>query len=177
MADSIKLTCPNCDKTIKAPRAAAGKRGKCPHCHTSIYVPTPREEIEEIPLAPLEGNLGPQVRRQDFELEAALRRDREAPDGGEPAGPRPGPAPAGEQADAGATSASIQDLIVEYLVAMQSSSLREAASCVQQLKRSPHQAKSKIQQLMVDAMPPDRVREMPAGLYRGFLRKLLDQLE
>lgn len=175
MSDSIRVNCPNCEKTIKAPRAAAGKRGKCPYCHTAIYVPTPRDEIEEIPLAPIEGGNEERLRREALDLEAALSRERESPAGG--AQSAAGPDAAGESANVAPPTTSVQDAIVDYLVAMQSSSLRAAADIVQHLKRSRHQAKSKIQQLLVDTVPPPRVSGMPQGLYRGFLQKLLEQLE
>ena len=64
-----------------------------------------------------------------------------------------------------------------YLVAMKASELDDAEEVVKQLKRSPHQAKSKIQQLMVDAMPPPEVGDLAPALYQGFLRKLAEAIE
>ena len=70
----------------------------------------------------------------------------------------------------------INDLIIRYLLAMQVSELERAETLVAELKGAARQAKSKIQQMMVDAMRPDAVRSMADGLYQGFLRKLLEQL-
>lgn len=48
---SIEFHCDHCARLIRAPEKAAGRRGVCPFCKQSVYVPTPPEEIEEIPLA------------------------------------------------------------------------------------------------------------------------------
>ena len=36
---AIKFTCSQCGKTVKAPDAAGGKRGKCPYCGEKMLVP------------------------------------------------------------------------------------------------------------------------------------------
>lgn len=48
---SITFQCEHCHKEIKAPDEAGGKRGKCPFCHQSTYVPSPVSEDEILPLA------------------------------------------------------------------------------------------------------------------------------
>ena len=48
MTMTIEFHCPKCGKHIKAPKEAAGKNGKCPACHQSVYVPTPDDEIEPL---------------------------------------------------------------------------------------------------------------------------------
>ena len=35
---TLSFPCPGCGKTMKAPAALAGKRGKCPHCQTMFVV-------------------------------------------------------------------------------------------------------------------------------------------
>jgi phage FluMu protein Com len=44
---SIEITCTGCGKVLLVPDAAAGKKGKCPHCGTILQVPV----VEEQPLA------------------------------------------------------------------------------------------------------------------------------
>ena len=51
---SIELHCPQCQKLIRAPDGAGGKRGKCPFCGSMVYIPTPPDEGEEIGLAPID---------------------------------------------------------------------------------------------------------------------------
>ena len=38
--DNIRVTCPECSKSLNVPMSAAGRRGKCPVCGTSIVVPS-----------------------------------------------------------------------------------------------------------------------------------------
>ena len=37
--DKIRVTCPECKKSLNVPMSAAGRRGKCPACGTSFVVP------------------------------------------------------------------------------------------------------------------------------------------
>jgi len=49
---SITFRCEGCHKMVEAPDSAAGRRGKCPHCGQSSYIPEPSKEEEVIPFAP-----------------------------------------------------------------------------------------------------------------------------
>lgn len=50
----ITFRCEFCHKEVKAPDAAGGKRGKCPFCERSTYIPSPVSEEDVLPLAPLD---------------------------------------------------------------------------------------------------------------------------
>ena len=95
MSDRIKVKCDHCNHESLAPRSAAGRRGKCPHCKNSVYVPTPPDELEEIPLAPLDADEKQQrhkIEEEDRSLTDALLREQA--DSNEGATPRPIPAAA-----------------------------------------------------------------------------------
>jgi cytochrome c1 len=52
---AIRLTCTACGRKIDAPDSAGGKWGKCPGCHSKIYVPLPQaDDEEELKLAPID---------------------------------------------------------------------------------------------------------------------------
>ncbi len=175
MSDHIRVTCEHCNHAIKAPLKAAGRRGKCPHCQNSVYIPTPESELEEIPLE-LEDDdtsaAAQQFAREDVALTAAL--GSEAKDAPQPTATPQQEAPAPRRTALDATD--ISQLIIRYLLAMQVSELERAEALTAELKGAARQAKSKIQQMMVDSMRPEAVRNMADGLYQGFLRKLLEQL-
>ncbi len=175
MSDRIVVTCDHCNHVIKAPRRAAGKRGKCPYCHNSVYVPTPQEELEDIPLASDdEASLAKadRLEKEAREVAAAIRREVQEPLDA-PASQTTGTT---ESSESRQPPTNISDAIIRYLLAMQVSDLEKAQAITGELKGSARQAKSKIQQMMVDSMRPQAVRSMPDGLYQGFLRKLLEQL-
>ena len=69
----ITFRCEHCHTEVKAPEAAAGKRGKCPHCGQSSYIPLPVSEEELIPLTPLDED---QERKRQEELRAARQMDQ-----------------------------------------------------------------------------------------------------
>ncbi|MCG3138215.1 MAG: hypothetical protein HJJLKODD_02076 [Phycisphaerae bacterium] len=181
MSDSIKITCEKCNHAIKAPRSAAGQRGKCPHCGSDVYVPTPPEELEEIGIAPLSENELQQEQRLDHEthqITAALLRDRnEAASESAKTGAATTPARAEAAHPSPALSgAALQDAIVQYVLAINRSELDEAEQLIQMLRAGKHQAKSRIQQLMIADHPPEALAQVPSGLYQGFLKKLLKEL-
>ncbi len=174
MSDRIRVTCEHCNSVIKAPRESAGRTGKCPHCQNPVYVPIPQEELEEIPLAPDEDSAlakADQLEKEAYEIAADIRRERQQP--AEPGGADSGTV---EHSDPQQKLINIGEAIIRYLLAMEISDLQKADSIVGELKAASRQTKSKVQQMMVDAMKPEAVRRMPDGLYQGFLRKLLDQL-
>jgi len=51
---TITFTCAHCNKSVDAPDDAGGKRGKCPCCGYSMYIPRPVSEEELVPLAPID---------------------------------------------------------------------------------------------------------------------------
>lgn len=175
MSERIRLTCESCNHVIKAPLSAAGKRGKCPYCHNSVYVPMPASESEEIPLSPADGTAeatAEELEREALQITSALRRERAEPqDQSAPSADRPSSA-----GQAAPTVTQVNDGIVSYLLAMRDSDLDRAEKILHELKPAARQAKDRIEQLMVDAMPPRKLRDLPEGLYQGFLRKLLEQL-
>src|SRR5262245_53414584 len=78
----VEFHCEHCSKLVKAPSEAAGRKGKCPHCGGVCYIPMPADEIEELPLAPLDES---DERRRQREMKEAtdlqhrLLRERVAP--------------------------------------------------------------------------------------------------
>jgi len=88
----IKLNCTACGKKIEAPDSAGGKWGKCPGCHTKIYVPLPQTEEDELKLAPIdetEEQKKKQLMQETFQLTQHILEERNVPEA--PAGIGPGP--------------------------------------------------------------------------------------
>jgi hypothetical protein len=140
-----------------------------------LYIRTPASELDEIPLEIEDEQAHARAQRLEkeaAELAAAMRREtKEAP---EQTVELREDAPVPRKTTLTATD--VNDLIIRYLLAMQVSELDRADALAGELKGAARQAKSKIQQMMVDSMRPEPVRSMADGLYQGFLRKLLEQL-
>jgi phage FluMu protein Com len=173
---SIEFHCNHCDKLVRAPDSAGGKRGKCPYCKQSVYVPMPAEEVDEIPLAPLDDADDAERQRLDAEadeLAEALRREREIP--GEPRGTG-GLRGSGVARPEPRMPVDIEPKVVDYVIALKDAQLEEAQALVPEIRRAGDAAKETVQRLMMDEMPPAGLEDVPTPVLRGFFRKLLDQL-
>lgn len=176
----IRLTCEYCGKAVRAPHELAGKRSKCPACGNSLYVPTPEDEIEELPLAPEDVS--------DLQHEAALlaerrkldlllsHEDKPADDPGSGSG-RSGGADSGAGSTGALDSANrTERAIRNYLAAMRASDLAAADRAMTVLRMQPRTARETIDRMAADQIPPPEVGGLPAGVYQGFLKTLRSKL-
>ena len=173
---SIELHCDHCSKLIRAPDDAAGRRGKCPYCHQSVYIPSPPEAIEEIPLSPMDESdeekqrrLTEEMRRTQRELLSDYRPppDRAVSVSRESAMP--------ETIRDG--DESIEDMVVDYLLLMRESQLVEAEAVLADLLNRRDAARKVVDRLSTDTVPPQALAGIPAAVYRGFLKNLRNQLK
>ncbi len=156
---SIELHCPKCQKLIRAPDEAGGKRGKCPYCKGSMYIPMPVSDDDVIPLAPID----PEEERRDAELrhESAKYASDVAHAGGVV---DPDSGPNGGEVDVDADLAA-------YVLAMHQSDLAAAEAATARLKRAGVSARKRIKGAIGD---PDSLAcgDVPPPLVQGFLKKL-----
>jgi len=190
---TIKLRCEHCGASIQAPRDKAGKTSKCPACGNSIYVPTPENELEELPLAPEDAS--------ELQNEAMLQEERRKLDGllareegpsegvetqdgssGHRGSPAPGTGPRGagrlgggdQPAAMGPTRS--EKAVTAYLTAMRDSDFDAAERAVSALRLQPRVAKELIDRLAADQIPPPEMANVPPGVYQGFLKSLRSRL-
>ena len=174
MLMSIELHCTKCGKLVRAPDEAGGRRGKCPYCQESVYVPMPHDDAEEIRIAPIdeeEEQRAKELRRESIEFVSAVGHDTDVPEatGGAEVGGLPGVAPPpGEVVDLAAE-------VEAFVTAMRDSKLDQADRTAARLKSSGSGARDYVQGLILDEMPPP-VEGVPPPLVKGFLKKLLEQL-
>jgi len=162
----LRLNCEHCGAGIKAPRSVAGQRHTCPQCGGSVYIPMPEEDIEEIALAKedqadlqRERDLDEERRR----LDAVLARET---DGAEDAASRP----------AASSGSGLKATVIAYLRAMRDSNLDVADEAMALLLKQRKAARSYVEQLTADQIPPPELAQIPPAVYQGFLKNLLSQL-
>lgn len=169
---SIELHCPQCNKLIRAPDSAGGRHGKCPYCKHEVYVPMPEGEVEPLAIAPVDEDT--ERRAQEAEEEAReiavqLRREKDvAPE-------KPG-ASGGGAPPPSASAVDVAPLVVRFVKCMQGSNLDEADRVARKLKGAPDRTREEVQRLMVDELQAPGLEDVPPGLYKGFLKALLDRL-
>ncbi len=173
---SIEFHCDHCSKLIRAPREAAGRRGKCPYCQQSVYIPTPTDEIDEIPLAPVDLQ---DAREQERLDEERRRTDRELLSDRRPPSDKSVPVASAESAMPSMIPGAeddVQDRVVDYLLLMRNTQLVEAEEVLADLRRNKAAAIRVIDRLAADAIPPEALAGVPPRLYLGFLKNLRGEL-
>ncbi len=190
---SIRLHCEHCGAAVTAGRELAGKRSKCPACGNAVYVPTPEDEIEELPLAPEDTSELAHERELQEErrrLDSLLARENRAPDEADNSSGRSRPAvnsnrPAsntsGFDASSVANGASaggnrIEQALMKYLSAMRDSDFDAAERALMTLKLQPRTATEIIDRLAADQIPPAEMLNVPPAVYQGFLKSLRSNL-
>ncbi|RME39186.1 MAG: hypothetical protein D6788_05985 [Planctomycetota bacterium] len=168
---SIELHCTRCQKLIRAPDNAGGKRGKCPYCGHSMYIPMPVED--EIPLAPVDEE---EERRAEEERKRAIRyaADVAHATGGDASWENEPPPPslsgvAPESIDLGAE-------VEAFIRAMGASKLDEAEAAVHRLRHAGDRAVAYVEQQDPKALA-ELCGDLPLPVVKGFLKTLLGRLE
>lgn len=165
---AIELHCEHCGKLVRAPDDAAGKHGKCPACHQSVYIPTPSDAIEPLPFAPLDETEEERQKRLAAEaarLQAELLHDREAPP------ERAGESRRVEQAIP-PPKLDMETLIINYAAAMAEGRLEDAEKAAEQIRSDPRAAEDVMQRLTVDEIPPPQLANIPRPVLVGFFKQL-----
>ena len=160
---SIELHCPQCQKLIRAPDDAGGKRGKCPYCKNSMYIPMPVGDDDLIPIAPVD----PEEERREAELRReSIKYVSEV-------------AHAAGSVDAGGGSAGgeidVDAELVAYVLAMHQSDLPAAEAAIVRLRRAGSGARGQIKAAIKDPVLI-ACDDVPAPLIQGFLKKLKAEL-
>jgi hypothetical protein len=172
---SIELHCPNCAKHIRAPDEAGGKRGKCPGCGGSLYIPMPVTDDDLIPLAPVDED--DERRAEELRMEAAqYAATLDKAGGGEGGDEEPsGGRARGGMAEAPGEVVDYGDLAGKFVVAMKNSKLDEAERIATRLKRAGIRARDHVESMFLDQMTPN-IKDVPPPLVKGFLKALLERL-
>jgi len=127
---TITFNCEHCQKEVKAPDEAAGKRGKCPFCGQSMEVPNPQpqpaEDEDIIPMAPLDEE---EERQRQREIDELLKQEHDliAQSGGGPEVPI-------EQKE-NLSSVDLHHFVVNYCLDMASGKLDRAKVQAASLKK------------------------------------------
>ncbi len=159
---SIELHCPRCQQLVKAPDDAGGKRGRCPYCKSSVYIPLPPGE-EEIRIAPID--------QEDEQREKELRRESAAyvasiAHGGTPK--EEPPSTAEEPAD--------PDVEIEsFIRAMHESRLDDAEAAVSRIRAGGKQARNHVK-TRVSKHDLPALEGIPEPLINAFVKDLLNRL-
>jgi hypothetical protein len=161
----IELQCSSCGKKINAPDSAGGKWGKCPACHTKIYVPLPPSADEdELKLAPVdetEEQKQKQLMLETYRLTQDILQEQNAPEA--PAGVGPVPEISDEK---------LTEHIVRYLRQMANSQLDEAQRTADSIVPHRRKAIAILDDFAKDYPPDPELADVSQQLLLRFIRNL-----
>lgn len=168
----IEFHCEHCTKLIRTGDEHAGKRGKCPYCGNSVYIP--ELQTEPLPLAPVDESDKRQqaeLREETRRLTQQIREEKDVP-AEALAAPTPRPEPLG---DLRLTTANMDNLIVQYALCMSKGDLAGADELAAEIRTSPRAAEEVMQRLTLDEIPPPELAKIPRPVLIGFFRQLREK--
>jgi len=166
----IKFNCPECGKTINAPDAAAGKRGKCPHCSAVVEIPLPpppppaEEDDDLIPLAPIDEE---EERKLDQERKALYDQEKSLLDAASPSGDG---VPLEHKEDL--TGEDLHHFVVNYLLDMFDGNLERANMHAEKLRGFGFQGIEAVDDFAEGKVSEPALKRIPEPVREGFLREL-----
>ena len=162
---SISFQCEHCRKQVNAPDDAGGKRGKCPYCGQSNYIPTPVSEDDIIPLAPIDEadeRHREEVVHELFEMEQDLLDERK-----DTASKTP---PLEHREDV--SQEELHHFVVNYCLDMAASKLERANMHAQQLKKFGKVGVQAVDDFITGSTLEPALDSIPSRLLNGFLKQL-----
>ena len=165
---SIQFRCEHCGKQVTAPDAAGGRRGKCPYCSGSNYIPSPVGDDDLVPLAPIDE--GEEKRRQK-EIDKLIRAERDilAESGGQP------PVPLDQREDL-----QVDDLhhfVVNYCLDMGKGSLSRARRHIDSLRQYGTMGGEAVNDFLNGKIKEPALNALPPKVLQGFLTQLKNELK
>jgi DNA-directed RNA polymerase subunit RPC12/RpoP len=165
---AIKLQCSSCGKKIEAPDSAGGKWGKCPKCHTKIYVPLPPADDDELKLAPIdetEEQKQKQLMLETYRLTQDILEEKSVPEAPGTVGPVPE-----------INEETLTNHLIHYLRQMANGDLDNAQRTADLIV--PHRRKAAaILDSLAKSYPPDpELEDIPPQVLSGLIRNLRTRL-
>jgi phage FluMu protein Com len=167
---AIEFHCTHCGKLVRTSSEHAGKRGRCPHCKNSVYIPTPSEDIEPLDLAPVDPDEEQEKKRlleETKELTRTIRGDHSEV-------PKTAAGSIASTSDSRppALKPDVETLVYEYVKEMAAGDLAAAESTADEIRRHPEEANDIVARLMQDELMPRQISEVPKPVVIGFLKQL-----
>jgi phage FluMu protein Com len=167
---SIKFRCEHCGKSVEAPDSAGGKRGSCPYCQQSNYIPMPVSDEEILDLAPEDEQ---KDARRKAEEEAILRQKQALL---AEMGPRdPAEPPLEEKAKV--ESNDVEHFVVNYCLDLANSNLDRAQMTFDKMKRFRRACLDVTNDFLDGKKKEPALAEIPPKLLTGILTQLRKQLQ
>lgn len=163
----ITFRCEHCRKNVEAPDSAVSKRGKCPYCGLSSYIPAPVKDEEVLDLAPIDEQ---EERRRDAEIKKLLAQEHDllAETGGEPTPPL--------ENREDLTKEDLHHLVVNYCLDMSSGNLKRADAHVAELRKFSMLSVEAVNDFISQKALEPALANIPGRVLQVFLTQLRDKV-
>ena len=175
---TIEFKCEHCQRTGQAPDEAGGRMGQCPACGHSMYIPSPAGEdsgtleLTEIDAAEEARHQEEMARTRRIMHQLWSERPRGESSERESQTPRPQPRARVKPIDTEEAAFTVE----QYVVAMSQASLEEAEALAAHLVGNPQTVNPIIARAIKEGLKHSSLKNIPAAVQEGFLRKLLGYL-
>ena len=165
---TLTFRCEHCHKKISGPDSVGGKRGKCPFCKESTYIPMPVSDDEILDLAPLDE--AEEQNRQKLESELwAKDRDLIAHSGGSD------PVPLPERDDV--SPEDLHHFVIDYCIDMASGNLEGAYAHADELKGYGKLGVEAVKYFQIVQGAEPALAKIPPPVVQGFLKDLIGRIQ
>ncbi|MDY7011026.1 MAG: hypothetical protein SVV80_09785 [Planctomycetota bacterium] len=162
---TITFQCEHCGKKIEAPDALGGKRGKCPYCKQSNYIPAVVSDDELIDFAP---ENTAEERRRLKEIQAL--RNQEKGLIAEMGGSETPSVPLENRERV--NPEDLYHLVVNYCLDLADSKLEQAGAHLAKLQEFPVAAEKAVEDFISGKAIEPALDRIPTKVLNGFLKKL-----
>jgi DNA-directed RNA polymerase subunit RPC12/RpoP len=165
---AIRFHCDHCGKEIKADDGAGGKWGKCPSCHSKLYVPN-LNISDELRLAPIDETEEQKKKRlmaETYQLTQDILQEREVPEGATDLG-----GPASEMSEKEMTKN-----IILYLRQMADGELGDAESTAAAISPHGRQAVAILDRIALSDIPEPELADLAPQVLAGLIRTLRSKI-
>ncbi|HOF17905.1 MAG TPA: RNHCP domain-containing protein [Phycisphaerae bacterium] len=164
---TITFQCEHCHKQVQAPDAAAGKRGKCPHCGHSSYIPAPVADEDVLDLAPIDEA---EERARKEKIHNLLEQEEKLLQ--ETGGAEPPPLEHRENLSA----ADLHHFVVNYCLDLSQSNLARAEKHAAELKKFGPLGLEAVSDFVTGKALEPALDPIPVKVLQAFLTDLRDKL-
>lgn len=173
---AIVFHCEHCGKKVEAQDSVGGKRGRCPACHNTIYVPSHVENEEPLHLAPLDDQDEQQRNRllsETYHLTQNILEERALPEEPvETAEKESDPDMSYLTPMASMDAKELKLNIVQYLRLMAEGELDEAAQLSILIVPQGKLATDILDNIALSEMPEPELSHLPPQILSGLIRNL-----
>ena len=162
---TITFKCEHCGKKIEASDSLGGKRGKCPYCKQSNYIPAPVPDDELIDLAPEDTEEEKRIREESEALRSQERGLIAEMDSGDAP-----PVPLENRDEVNAED--LYHLVVNYCLDLADSKLEQAEDHLAKLQRFPQSAEKAVEDFISGKAIEPALDRIPTKVLQGFLNQL-----